>query len=491
MKVREVLEKLNLGNSVAEFDINLQKYFLETQIYRDFVNDIFDIVSGDKGTGKTAIYRIVKDRYREIPELEHIEIISGFNDTGNPVFQRLSQAEVLTEGKYITVWKSYILSLLGNYVLDICEGSFTHSMKELDKVLIALGLRTRDTSALTIFSMITNLLKRVTNPSSAEVKITITDAGMPVIIPRLEFADIVQQDVGNQKIINNEDALGLLNKCVAELGINIWMILDRLDEAFAGFPVIEIPVLRALLRTYLDIQAFDCLKLKLFVRNDLFRKITQGGFVNLTHINAKRVQIIWTDEDIYNVLCQRLRSSEGFISVLGFPENISNETLFPSVFPKQVDVGNRKPSTWKWILARIMDGNALLPPRNLIDLLNKAKETQARREERAPREYSREISLFEADSLRKALAALSDQRVQDTLLAESGYLAQYIEAFRNGKAEHNVESIKRQIGLSDEESGKIIQELKAIGFLGTVGESYKIPMLYRGGLNITQGKAYS
>jgi hypothetical protein len=58
------LQKLDIGSSVAEFDTQLQLYFLETQIYCDFVNDRYDIVSGDKGTGKTAIYRIVRDRYR-------------------------------------------------------------------------------------------------------------------------------------------------------------------------------------------------------------------------------------------------------------------------------------------------------------------------------------------------------------------------------------------------------------------------------------------
>jgi hypothetical protein len=44
----------------------------------------------------------------------------------------------------------------------------------------------------------------------------------------------------------------------------------------------EVPALRALLRTYLDLTEFEHIKLKLFVRRDLFSRITAGGFVNLT-----------------------------------------------------------------------------------------------------------------------------------------------------------------------------------------------------------------
>ena len=144
MKAVSLLKALDVGNSVAEFDTDLQAYFLETQIYSDFIKGKYDIISGNKGTGKTAIYRIVRDKYREIPELDNVEIVSGFNDSGNPVFQRLSQSQVLNEGQYITVWKSYILSLLGNYLLDICEGVYTESMGKLDRLLSSVGLRTRD-----------------------------------------------------------------------------------------------------------------------------------------------------------------------------------------------------------------------------------------------------------------------------------------------------------------------------------------------------------
>ncbi len=490
MKAASLLKTLDIGNSVAEFDTDLQAYFLETQIYTDFINEKCDIISGDKGTGKTAIYRIIRDKYRDIPQLTDVEIVSGFNDSGNPVFQRLSQSQVLSEGQYITVWKSYILSLLGNYLLDVCEGSYSHTMNELDKLLSAVGLRTHDATATTVFSQLTNLLRRFTQPKSAEVTFSVTDIGMPVVTPKIEFADLCPQEEKTQKIINSDEAMSLLNQAISELGIKMWLVLDRLDEAFVGYTNIEIPALRALFRTYLDVQAYDHIRLKLFVRNDLFRKIIHGGFVNLTHINAKRVHIMWHPEDLHALLCRRIRECPEFINHLGFSHETTDEELFGTVFPPQVDVGEKKPSAWNWILSRIQDGNRIIPPRNLIDLVNKAKDAQARREERDARDFVASEPLLEADSIRKALVALSEQRIQDTLLAESGDFATYISAFTNKKSEHNNETVAEALNLSGKELEEVITELVAIGFLGKIGNNYKIPMLYRSGLKIIQGKAF-
>ena len=490
MKAQSLLKQLDVGNSVAEFDTQLQAYFLETQIYSDFINGSYDIIAGDKGTGKTAIYRIVRDRYRVIPELRNVELVSGFNDSGNPVFQRLSQAKVLSEGQYITVWKSYILSLLGNYLLDVCEGDYTDSMRELERLLDAVNLRTHDATANTVFSQLANLLRRFGQPKAAEVAFSVTDAGMPIVTPKVEFADLHPQQDGEQLVVHSDDAMSLLNRAISDLGVDMWLILDRLDEAFVGFPQIEIPALRALFRTYLDAQAYDHLKLKLFVRNDLFRKIIGGGFVNLTHINAKRIQIAWHAEDLHALLCRRIRECTELMSNLGFRGETSDDEIFSTVFPPQVDVGEKKPSAWNWILSRVRDGNGSAPPRNLIDLVNKAKEAQARREDRDSREFVASMPILEPDSIKKALVALSEQRVQDTLLAESGEYARRIDAFKGGKADHNYETLAETLGLAGGELEEVVTELDAIGFVEKVGSSYKIPMLYRSGLEITQGKAF-
>jgi hypothetical protein len=56
MQVRDALRQLNLGNSVAEHDTALERYFVETETFRQLVQDERDVIAGDKGTGKTVLF---------------------------------------------------------------------------------------------------------------------------------------------------------------------------------------------------------------------------------------------------------------------------------------------------------------------------------------------------------------------------------------------------------------------------------------------------
>jgi hypothetical protein len=122
--------------------------------------------------------------------------------------------------------------------------------------------------------------------------------------------------------------------------------------------------------------------------------------------------------------------------------------------------------------------------------VSKAREAQLRREERESRPYATGTPIIEADSLRRALARLSAGRVEDTLLAEAGGDAPLIERFRAGKAEHNVTSLAALLSISESDVSARIKPLLELGFLEQMGDTFKVPMLYRDGLEITQGKAF-
>ena len=376
--------------------------------------------------------------------------------------------------------------MVGNWLLNIYPRDYTDSIKKLSDTLTHLGLEATDVSPETIFGKLHRLVEKMLTPSAVEAEFSLTEAGMPVLIPRVEFGG----EIDRGTIIYNGDYLRVLDEAVRSTGLEIWVLFDRLDEAFAGNAKIEVPALRALLRSYLDFSSLTTIKLKLFLRKDLFRRVVKGGFMNLTHINARRIDIIWDDEDLWSMVTRRLRSSDGFLAALGNAA-IDDETLLSILLPEQIDIGDRKPTTDKWIMNRIRDGNNNRPPRNMIDLLNKSREAQIRREQRDARDISEEAGpILEADSVKRAFRQLSEQRVQDTLLAEAEELIPMIEAFRDGKSEHNAETLKATIGFVDN-TGSLIQSLVDIGFLEEFGANHKIPMLYRDGLKVRQGKAFS
>lgn len=299
MLVKEILQKLDLGNSVAEYDAALERYFVETGTFRALIKDEGDIIAGDKGTGKTALFQILKRRYASIAELADVELVEAFNPSGNPVFQRLTETEPLEEGQYITIWKAYIIALVGNWLLELYEEEQTEAMGELDALLRRVGLRSADDTPTTVFSQLVNLFRRITNPKAVRATMTITPEGIPIIAPRIELGEEREEQ---EELVRHDDALGLLNRVLDDADLTVWLAFDRLDEAFQGYPGAEVPALRALFRTYLDLNAFPRVRLKLFVRKDLFGRIIAGGFVNLTHVNARarRIEIVWDQEDLFD-----------------------------------------------------------------------------------------------------------------------------------------------------------------------------------------------
>src|SRR5215204_3748398 len=127
-------------------------------------------------------------------------------------------------------------------------------------------------------------------------------------------------------------------------------------------------------------------------------------------------------------------------------------------------------------MSRVADGNGVKPPRNLIDLMQKAQEEQRRREGRAPTTYEAGRPIIGSDALKKGLARLSSGRVEDTLLAEAGEHAYLIEKFRSAKAEHNEASLAQTLDINEDDVTEKARILIELGFLERVGTNYKVPM---------------
>ena len=84
--------------------------------------------------------------------------------------------------------------------------------------------------------------------------------------------------------------LAIADGALREAGVSIWLLLDRLDVAFAESLALERNALRALFRVYLDLAAFDSISLKIFLRTDIWDQITKEGFREASHI-SKRVTL--------------------------------------------------------------------------------------------------------------------------------------------------------------------------------------------------------
>jgi hypothetical protein len=167
------------------------------------------------------------------------------------------------------------------------------------------------------------------------------------------------------------------------------------------------------------------------------------------------------------------------------------EQLIARIFPDQIDTG-RNPKTFGWILARTQDASEESAPREIIHLLEAAREAQVSRMNRGEKQPEGDL-LLERAVFKEALRVVSETRYTQTLLAEYPEMRVSLEALHGAKAEQTPESLARQWSIEIQKAMEIGKELHEVGFFeirGTREEpTYWIPVLYRDALQLVQGRA--
>ena len=83
----EVLVDISLGERIAENEAEaLAKYFVETDQWRKLIAGDVDVVYGPKGSGKSALYSLLRQKSSELTA-RGILFAAGENVRGTPVFE--------------------------------------------------------------------------------------------------------------------------------------------------------------------------------------------------------------------------------------------------------------------------------------------------------------------------------------------------------------------------------------------------------------------
>lgn len=293
-----------------------------------------------------------------------------------------------------------------------------------------------------------------------------------------------------------DELLEFANSALANNNFTLWVLFDRLDVAFNDTPDLERNALRALFRVYNDFKAFDNLKLKLFVRDDIWERITEGGFAEASHI-TKTVTITWNYEGLLNLFIRRLLNNDELVKAFNVDlkaveRDFDRQTeLIEAIFPDKVETGNN-PSTFRWMVNRVQDGSGKSAPRELIHMSEMIRQQQISRLERGEDETTGD-ALFERAVFKPALREVSKVRYEQTFKAENPSLADFTEKLKGQKAEHTFQTLSSLWGRDGIELESVIERLLKAGFFEkrVVKEetTYWVPFIYRDALELVQGKA--
>ena len=306
-------------------------------------------------------------------------------------------------------------------------------------------------------------------------------------------------DLKSKGYITVDKILELLNEILEDIKISIWVLLDRLDVAFIENHSLEANALRALVRAYADIRSRDQISLKIFLREDIWKRITEAGMREASHL-VRFVVLDWTQPALLNLIIRRMLSNRVLIAEFDInKEEIlrdagQQEKLFYRFFPQQVEQGPQKASTFKWLVTRCADGTKKTAPREMIQLLNCILDREIKRLEQGGIVPAND-QLFDRSVFKSALPEVSSSRLTQYLYAEYPSEKQFVAKLEGQKSEQTPEALAELWSMSRDEAIEKANMLVELGFFeerGTAGQpTYWVPFLYRDSLKLVQGRAES
>ncbi|GAA3720571.1 hypothetical protein GCM10022399_41200 [Terrabacter ginsenosidimutans] len=484
-----VLDSLEFGDGTAENEENLLEVFLYSSgAYSRVIKDEADVITGPKGCGKSAIYRVIT----ETQIAKDLTVLPAANPTGTPVFKVLFK-EDSSESRLRGIWTAYITSLVGNWIVDAFDGTpgYGYQVEEIRDILELLGLRRAQEAKR---SLMQRIRRAQSIEAGAEGSLLTGALGASL---KFELAD-ADQEASGAVLLEPADFFSVLQKSAEVLmdaGQRLWVAFDRLDECFTSDSPVERRALRALLRTHLDIsQALNysrVVNMKIFLRSDLLARMSSDvAFTNSTHLRQEDIR--WNSDAIADLIATRAQQSQLFRERYLEPRaghslvKRSWEALVPDL-----SSGRRRLSTSQVICERTADGNRGFNPRNVLSLFSFALASARSRQRRAldlGDAQRAEVPLLEQRDIESAAGDLSRRRLTDSVLNEFPGVAKYVRRLEKGPAEFpSLRSLMIRIGqtaVAQDRAEEILQQLQMSGVIGTTRNGYSIPRLYRASLNV-------
>ncbi len=497
MERLDLLKGLSFGARIAEDEITeLAKYFVETDQWNRILKGEIDVVCGDKGAGKSAIYSLLGTRVDDLFD-KQILLVTAEKPRGDTVFKDLMTQPPTTEAEFIGLWKLYLASLIAQKIKELGISGDDLQAKKLIQTLEQMGFLKADFDLRSLFKEVRDYAHKWFNPKSVEGSIKIDPVtGLPIISGKITPGE-PSSELRAKGFISVEMLAELANGALASADYTIWVLLDRLDVAFIDSHDLERNALRALFRVYRDFSAYERIKLKVFLRSDIWNRIVDGGFREASHITQVAI-LDWTPPSLLNLIIRRLLNNTALVAEYKIDKaqvlhNFDAQSaLFYRFFPKQVEQGSKKRSTLDWMISRCADGTNNTAPRELIHLLTSLRELEIKRLERGelPPEGDQ---LFDRVDFKPALALVSAARLVQTLYAEYPGLKQSISELEGEKTEQTHQSLSTIWKVPDDEVAKRIAALVRVGFFqergGRDNWTYWVPFLYRDALKMVQGTA--
>jgi hypothetical protein len=492
---KTVLKNLNLGERIAEQESSdLARYFVETEQWRRLHSGEVDIIYGAKGAGKSALYSLLAARDSQLFD-RGIIIVPAENPNGATAFAEIKSEPPTTEYEFTGLWKLYFVCLIARELESY--GANSDEAEELYEKLGQVGLLPKKRNLRTTLLAARDYAKKIVNVESVEGGLGVDPQSglLSGLNGKITFRE-PGGELASKGILSVDTLLEKADTALAKSKLTAWLLLDRLDVAFAQSDKLEYNALSALFKAYLDMTPLENIGIKIFLRTDIWKRITDGGFREASHI-TRNLTITWQRQSLLNLVVKRLVANNEVCKYYDIdPESVisnveAQEELLKRMLPDKVDTG-KNPATFDWMLIRTQDGTKHTAPRELIHLLSCLKDNQLSRLELGHPAPVDEL-LFDRPVFKDALKPVSEERLTKTLYAEYNDMKPYMEKLSGEKTQQSVDTLANIWNVNSDRARAIADRLIDIGFFESRGTKqqpiYWVPFLYRDALEMIQGEA--
>jgi hypothetical protein len=501
-----LLQWLDLGSSVAESDTRLEAARIETSAFSDLLNDRVDLIPGTKGSGKSALFRIFVDFLPDVLlNQRKVVVAHGIEAPGDPVFHAfIDRFSNLSEEEFVSFWCIYLVSLAheqfikGPRYREFLENA-TSQIQAFRRVCadaripeIEAKKSLKDVLEWSLHVLTSWRPKVKFRPPGDSGELELDLFGSKVELPSKATEESSEHSL--PKYVN--DIKQSLEAVLSASGLSLWLMVDRLDEIFPRRSDVERTALRGLLRA-MRYFASASIRVKVFLRDDMLEQVvrTSSGFTALTHVTVREADTLrWTQDQILAMVVKRFCANDGLLAYLAINRDQLDASAsyrvecFGKIFPPTVFRGTRQSPTIRWISNRCADGRGVVTPRDVLDLLIRAKQRQ--QDDCAANAEGTSEWVIGPSAIQYGFEELSKRKRQTYLQAEFPHLWKDIEKFSGGKTDYNPAALEGLLGTDWKATS---EHLLAIGFFSRgkkAGEEvFSVPFLYRHGMNLTQGKA--
>lgn len=306
LEISNVYE-FNFGDTDAKDDDLLPKCPIVFRPIQEFLEGGKHIVIGDRGTGKSALFRMIRDKqlqFRMSGRGAKRQIIVAIDDDlqysklKHQVLKAIPDTTLDDFTKYRIAWELFVVLRVVQELTNAIKSSVLEGIK--NDISIALGISEPSAG---IMHLLANQKKTV------GVKLENTHAGL--VIPN--FYTSIEPALG-ESAKDRDSIISLdvdkfkseINKFLKDNKSIAYVLIDKIDEFVVKDDYdTQRAVLQALLLCQRGYSGFDNIKIKLFIRGDLFSKL-DFQVLGYDKVISKTVELIWTAEDIREFIAKRI-----------------------------------------------------------------------------------------------------------------------------------------------------------------------------------------